>query len=122
MCRINPRVDLAFKKLFGSEENKDLLISLINAIVPDEDQVADIELRNPCNLVDYRAGKLSILDIKAYSLVGRWYNVEMQISEDLYKVWNKASGRDCSKVYSRDWSKGARRDARPDKPNYWHNR
>ena len=33
MCRINPRVDFAFKKLFGSEENKDLLISLINSIV-----------------------------------------------------------------------------------------
>ena len=35
MCKINPRVDFAFKKLFGSEENKDLLISLINAIVTE---------------------------------------------------------------------------------------
>ena len=25
MCRINPKVDLVFKKLFGSEENIDLL-------------------------------------------------------------------------------------------------
>jgi len=83
MCYINPRVDFAFKKLFGSEENKDLLIALINAIVSEEDQVADLELRNPYNLVDYRAGKLSILDIKAYSRLGCWYNVEMQISEDL---------------------------------------
>ncbi len=33
MCKIYPRVDFAFKKLLGSEENKDLLISLINAIV-----------------------------------------------------------------------------------------
>jgi len=39
MCRINPRVDFAFKKLFGSEENKDLLISLINAIVSEQEQV-----------------------------------------------------------------------------------
>jgi predicted transposase/invertase (TIGR01784 family) len=83
MCRINPRVDFAFKKLFGSEENKDLLISLINAIVSEEDQVADIELKNPYNLVDYQAGKLSIMDIKARTPRGRWYNVEMQISEDL---------------------------------------
>lgn len=30
MCKINPRVDFAFKKLFGSEENKDLLISLMD--------------------------------------------------------------------------------------------
>lgn len=82
MCRINPRVDFAFKKLFGSEENKDLLISLINAIVSEEDRVAEIELKNPYNLADYQAGKISILDIKAKSEKGRWYNVEMQISED----------------------------------------
>ncbi len=39
MCRINPRVDFAFKKLFGSEENKDLLISLINAIISEQEHV-----------------------------------------------------------------------------------
>ncbi len=83
MCRINPRVDFAFKKLFGSEENKDLLISLINAIVSEKEQVADVELKNPYNLADYRAGKMSILDIKAKDQNGRWYNIEMQISEDL---------------------------------------
>jgi predicted transposase/invertase (TIGR01784 family) len=83
MCRINPRVDFAFKKLFGSEENKDLLISLINAIVSEKDQVADIELKNPYNLAAYRAGKMSVLDIKALDTSGRWYNIEMQVNEDL---------------------------------------
>ena len=83
MCKINPRVDFAFKKLFGSVENKDLLISLINAIVSEEDQVADVELKNPYNLVDYQAGKMSILDIKARDLTGHWYNIEMQVNEDL---------------------------------------
>jgi predicted transposase/invertase (TIGR01784 family) len=83
MCRINPRVDFAFKKLFGSEENKDLLISLINAIVSEKDQVTDIELKNPYNLASYRAGKMSVLDIKALDTSGRWYNIEMQVNEDL---------------------------------------
>lgn len=32
MCRINHKVDFAFKKLFGSEEDEDLLISHINSI------------------------------------------------------------------------------------------
>ncbi len=82
MCKINPRVDFAFKKLFGSEENKDLLISLINAIVSEEDQVVEVELKNPFNLADYRADKISILDIKAKDESGRWFNVEMQIRED----------------------------------------
>ena len=84
MCRINPRVDFAFKKLFGSEENKDLLISLINAIVSESDRVTDIELKNPYNLAAYKAGKMSILDIKALDRNRKhWYNIEMQISEDL---------------------------------------
>ncbi|KOR29421.1 transposase, partial [Achromatium sp. WMS2] len=80
---IDPRVDFAFKKLFGSEENKDLLISLINAILQLKDPVVAVTLKNPYNLKDYRDGKLSILDIKAQDQNGRWYNVEMQISEDL---------------------------------------
>lgn len=36
---ISPRVDLAFKKIFGVDENKDLLISLINSIVSEEDRL-----------------------------------------------------------------------------------
>ena len=82
MCKINPRVDFAFKKLFGSEENKDLLISLINSIISADQKVVQVELKNPYNLADYRAGKISILDIKAKSEKGQWFNVEMQISED----------------------------------------
>ncbi|NJO14794.1 MAG: PD-(D/E)XK nuclease family transposase [Thioploca sp.] len=83
MCRINPKVDFAFKKLFGSEENQDLLIALLNAILVDEDQIVELELKNPYNLADYQAGKMSILDIKASDQTGRWFNVEMQVGEDL---------------------------------------
>jgi len=79
MCLINPRVDLAFKKLFGSEENKDLLKSLLNAILPPHEQLAELELKNPYNLADYIDGKLSILDIKAVDEKGKWYDIEMQV-------------------------------------------
>ncbi|MGR3973378.1 MAG: PD-(D/E)XK nuclease family transposase [Candidatus Rhabdochlamydia sp.] len=47
MEKFNPCVDIAFKKIFGVEENKDLLISLINSIVGPQDQVTDITLLNP---------------------------------------------------------------------------
>ncbi len=82
MCKINPRIDFAFKKLFGSEENKDLLISLINSIVSEKDQVKDLTLKNPYNFEDYKDGKLSILDIKAQGTNDVWFNVEMQIGTD----------------------------------------
>jgi predicted transposase/invertase (TIGR01784 family) len=82
MCRINPRVDFAFKKLFGSEENKDLLLSLVNAILDPRPPIAEVVLKNPYNLADYKAGKMSILDIKARDEQGRWVNVEIQVNED----------------------------------------
>jgi predicted transposase/invertase (TIGR01784 family) len=83
MCRINPKVDFAFKKLFGSEENQDLLLSLVNAVIGEERHFTDLILKNPYNLADYQAGKISILDIKACDTQGKWVNVEMQISQDL---------------------------------------
>jgi predicted transposase/invertase (TIGR01784 family) len=77
--KVNPKIDLVFKKLFGSEENKDILLSLINAILPLNQQIAKITLKNPYNVSDYAEGKLSILDIKAEDENGRLYDIEMQI-------------------------------------------
>ena len=67
-AHISPRIDLVFKKIFGVEENKDLLISLINAIVSAEDQVADITLLNPYTVKNFLSEKGSILDVKAKGL------------------------------------------------------
>ncbi|WP_130721386.1 Rpn family recombination-promoting nuclease/putative transposase [Cardinium endosymbiont of Bemisia tabaci] len=82
MERITPKVDLAFKKIFGVEENKDLLIALINATVSKEDQVVDVTLLNPYNPKNFRTDKLSILDIKAISEKGKRFNIEIQITDE----------------------------------------
>ncbi|HEX4839028.1 MAG TPA: Rpn family recombination-promoting nuclease/putative transposase, partial [Rhabdochlamydiaceae bacterium] len=79
---INPRVDIAFKKIFGVEENKDLLISLINSVVGKEDQVKEITLLNPYNAKSFKRDKLSILDVKAQGVTGKRYNIEIQISDE----------------------------------------
>lgn len=79
---ITPRVDIAFKKIFGVEENKDLLISLINSIVSEEDQVIEVTLLNPYNPRNFKKDKLSVLDIKAKNEKGLYYNIEMQISDE----------------------------------------
>lgn len=81
MIKISPVVDIAFKKLFGVEENKDLLISLINSIVGQEDQVSDVQILNPYNLQGYKFDKLSVLDIKAKSVEGKRFNIEIQITD-----------------------------------------
>ena len=82
MSRISPRVDVAFKKIFGVEENKDLLISLINSIVSKEDQIADLTLLNPYNPQNFYRDKLSVLDIKAKGIDGKRFNIEIQISDE----------------------------------------
>ena len=80
--KISPKVDIAFKKIFGVEENKDLLISLINSIVSEEDQVKDVTLLNPYNPKSFKKDKLSILDVKAEGLDGKRFNIEIQISDE----------------------------------------
>ncbi len=82
MEKITPKVDLAFKKIFGVEENKDLLIELINATVSPADQVVDVTLLNPYNPKNFRSDKLSILDIKAISETGKRFNIEIQITDE----------------------------------------
>ena len=82
MDKITPRVDIAFKKIFGVEENKDLLISLINSIVGEEDQVTEVTLLNPYNPKNFKKDKLSILDIKAEGEKGKRFNIEIQISDE----------------------------------------
>lgn len=82
MDRISPQVDIAFKKIFGVEENKDLLISLVNSIVGEEDQVVDVTIINPYNAKNFKNDKLSILDIKAKGADGKRYNIEIQISDE----------------------------------------
>ncbi|MBE6088959.1 MAG: Rpn family recombination-promoting nuclease/putative transposase [Clostridium beijerinckii] len=98
MCKLNPKVDFAFKKLFGSEENKSILISFINSIISEENQIKNIELKNPYNISNYRKGKMTILDIKAVDEKGIWYDIEMQIAEQGY--YDKRALYYWSKVYS----------------------
>ncbi|WP_425058526.1 hypothetical protein SCACP_31830 [Sporomusa carbonis] len=84
MCYVNPKVDFAFKKLFGSEENKDLLKALVNSMLSPEEQLEEIILKNPYNLADFKGDKQSIVDIKAMDERGRWYDIEIQIGVQEY--------------------------------------
>ena len=84
MDKLNPLVDFAFKKLFGVDENKDILIDLINAIVSEEDKITDLEIKNPYNPKNFKTDKLSILDIKARGVNKKWYVIEMQVMDQKY--------------------------------------
>jgi predicted transposase/invertase (TIGR01784 family) len=78
---VDPKVDYAFKKVFGSETNIDLLSDLLHAVLqpPPDRHIVDLVIRNPFNEKDTTDDKLSVLDIKARDASGRLFNVEMQM-------------------------------------------
>ena len=40
---INPFTDFGFKKLFGEEPHKELLISFLNTLLPEKHRVQDLQ-------------------------------------------------------------------------------
>ncbi|MGH7193730.1 MAG: Rpn family recombination-promoting nuclease/putative transposase, partial [Candidatus Saccharimonadales bacterium] len=77
----DPKVDYAFKHVFGREQSEPVLISLLDAVLQPEPgrQIASLELLNPFNDKEALDDKLSILDIKARDQSGRQFNIEMQV-------------------------------------------
>ncbi|MEZ2304238.1 MAG: Rpn family recombination-promoting nuclease/putative transposase [Microcoleus sp.] len=80
MTFINPKTDYAFKKIFGSSESKDILISFLNAMIYDGNPtIEDLEIINP-NLPPQVEGlKDSSLDVKAKLADDTLVIIEMQV-------------------------------------------
>ncbi|MDY6781016.1 MAG: Rpn family recombination-promoting nuclease/putative transposase [Cyanobacteriota bacterium] len=77
---INPKTDYAFKKIFGSAESKDILISFLNALIYNGNSIIkDLEIINP-NLPPRVQGlKDTYLDVKAKLKNGTLVIIEMQV-------------------------------------------
>jgi len=85
MIFINPKIDFAFKKIFGSEDSKDILISFLNSLIYEAKPVIqDLEILNPYVAPKIRGLKDTYLDIKA-KIIDRETNeqrtviIEMQV-------------------------------------------
>ena len=79
MKYLDPKADLTFKKVFG--KHPDLLISLLNALLPLEDdgQIQQIEYLQPELVPDLYLHKNSIVDVLCKDVSGRTFCVEMQM-------------------------------------------
>lgn len=79
---ISPKTDFAFKKIFGSNESKEILISFLNAIIYSGNSVIrDLEIIDPYNAGGSVDLKDSYLDVKAVLEDQTTVIIEMQ-------VWN----------------------------------
>jgi predicted transposase/invertase (TIGR01784 family) len=77
---IDPLIDYAFKMLFGSDDHKSLTISLINTVLIGQPPVTDITFSNTVHNKLSADGKFFILDVLAEDVLGRKFNVEVQIA------------------------------------------
>ena len=81
---INPYTDFGFKKLFGEEGNKDLLIDFLNQLLPAHHQIRDLDFRNPANLPDLPIERKAFFDVHCQALSGERFIVEMQKAKVKY--------------------------------------
>ncbi len=80
MIFINPKTDFAFKKIFGSEQSKDILISFLNAILYNANPtIEDLEILNPYLAPKIRGIKDTYLDVKAKITGDKTVIIEMQV-------------------------------------------
>ena len=82
---INPYTDFGFKKLFGTEMNKDLLISFLNALFNNEEKVIeDVQYLNSEHLGDGYGDRRAVFDVYCKTKDGGRFIVEMQKAEQTY--------------------------------------
>jgi len=101
--------DIAFRKIFGNENRKEILISFLNAVLKLEGtkQIAWIEILNPYQLPRMAGSKSTILDVRAKDKAGNSYIVEMQVTDKkgldkritFYSARGYASQLDASENY-----------------------
>ena len=75
---INPYTDFGFKKLFGEDASKDLLIDFLNQLLPSHHQISTLEFRNGEMMGEISHDRKAIFDIYCQAQSGEKFIVEMQ--------------------------------------------
>jgi len=81
---INPLTDFGFKKLFGTEPNKNLLIDFLNQILPKSKKVADLTYSSTDKLGKTALDRKAIFDLYCQSANGDKFIVEIQKAKQNY--------------------------------------
>ena len=81
---INPFTDFGFKRLFGTEMNKELLISFLNSLLHNQEEITDIRYRNTEQLGSGIMDRKAVFDVYCQNTAGEYFIVEMQKAEQDY--------------------------------------
>lgn len=80
---INPLTDFGFKKIFGTEPNKDLLIDFLNEIIPNR-KIKDLTYSTNEHFGKYEIDRKAIFDIYCIGENEERFIVEMQKAKQNY--------------------------------------
>ena len=80
---LDPKNDLVFKRIFGTEKNKDILIPFLNDILNHRyiGEIKDVTFASSVQAPEIIAQKQSIVDVLCRDQNGMQYIVEMQVAE-----------------------------------------
>ena len=80
---LNPKNDLTFKRIFGSEQNKDILIHFLNDMFArTTNPIEDVEFIKPIMDPERKELRVSIVDVLCRDLEGNKFIIEMQCAAD----------------------------------------
>ena len=82
---INPFTDFGFKKLFGTEPNKDLLINFLNEVIlPEQRKITDLSYKKNEHLGETEFDRKAIFDLYCLGSNDERFIVEMQKAKQNY--------------------------------------
>lgn len=81
---INPLTDFGFKKLFGTEPNKVLLIDFLNQILPDRHKIKDLNYSRNEHVGQNDLDRKAIFDLYCIGESGERFIVEIQKAKQNY--------------------------------------
>ena len=102
---INPKTDFAFKKIFGSSENKNILKSFLNALIyQGQPIIEDLEIIDPALSSKITGLKDTYLDVKAKINQNQTVIIEMQVLN--VAAFGKRVIYNAAKTYSTQLGRG----------------
>jgi predicted transposase/invertase (TIGR01784 family) len=81
---INPFTDFGFKKLFGSEYNKELLIDFLNQVLGERERINDLTYLNTENQGKTEWDRKAVFDLYCENEKGEKFIIELQNVSQLY--------------------------------------
>ena len=81
---LNPYTDFGFKKLFGTEANKELLIDFLNQLITEQGIITDLQFLSAEQLGRSQIERKAVFDIYCENEKGEKFIVEMQKAEQDY--------------------------------------